>query len=386
MELGQSGRVLAATWDGAGNLPPVLTLVQGLVGKGHDVHVLGHDSSRQKFEREGGQFHPWRNTRPTDYVHEGLSAEREAEFAKEHLFYGRGYQIDLHSAINELSPDVVLVDVSLRYAILEALRARRPLVVLCHTLYGALMGGEDPLDPYFLDLNEAAARAGLQPFTSRQQMVESADQVLVFSYGPFDPLAGDAVGDNVLHVGPLRSFRSSGETWSRKHPDRDLVLISLSTSNQFQGALLQRLCDTCETLDIEALVTTGPIIRPDELDVPDNVTAAQFIPHDRVLPDANLLITHAGHGTVMAGVTYGVPMLCLPMGRDQPFIAHRVETLGLGTTLDMAAPVDFLQRTVIGLLEDQSLRRRARDFSASLQGHAGVGEALEAIHRVSLPG
>ena len=32
----------------------------------------------------------------------------------------------------------------------------------------------------------------------------------------------------------------------------------------------------------------------------------------------------------MAGAGAGVPMLCMPMGRDQPFVASRVEALGLG--------------------------------------------------------
>jgi len=377
----QPGRVLITTWDGAGNLPPVLTLARALVEQGNDVHVLGHNSTRQRFEREGCTYHPLKNVLQPDFIRNGLPVDQEVRFATDNIFYEKGFLTNLHTTINKLSPDVVLVDMSLRYAILEGLSSDKPLVVLCHTLYSLMSGGNNK-DSHFQELNEVALLAGLCPFESRKQMVESADQVLSFSYAPFDQLAGDEIGSNVLHVGPLRSFNSESFTWSRKYPGRNLVLIALSTSNQNQGALLQRLCDACENLDVEAFVTTGPTISPDTLDTPENVKAIQYIPHDKVLPNVDLLITHAGHGTVMAGVTYGVPMMCIPMGRDQPYIARRVDTLGLGTMLDVDTPIDALQRTILNMLNDTELRKRARDFSNSLQGHAGIGEAIEAIHKV----
>lgn len=380
--MSQPSCVLMITWDGAGNIPPEITLVRALVEKGNDVYVLCHDSTRERFKRAGSTFLPLKSVRSTYHLmREGLPAEQEGVFAKEHIYYGKGYGIDLQAAINVTSPDIVIVDVSLRYAILEGLRSGKPLVIVCHTLYGVLMSGGDLRETYFQELNDAAIRHGLQPFKSRRQMTESADQVLVFSYTQFDPLSGEDVSSNVLHVGPLRSSSISPLTWSRKFPGRKLVLISLSTSNQYQYELLQRLCDACGNLEIEALVTTGPVISPESLNTPENVTAIQYITHEKVLPHADLLITHAGHGTVMAGVTFGVPMMCIPMGRDQPYIAQRVEALGLGTMQVVDVPIDLLRRTTLSMLDDLSLRKRAIDFSTSLQGHAGIEEALEAIRK-----
>jgi len=36
-----------------------------------------------------------------------------------------------------------------------------------------------------------------------------------------------------------------------------------------------------------------------------------------VFPLADLVITHAGHGTLMRALSHGLPLVCLPMGRDQ---------------------------------------------------------------------
>jgi len=377
--MGHARRVLMATWDGAGNIPPMRTLAQELVARGHDVHVIGHESTRELFDQTGSTFVRWATATQPPFIREFVPEDQEVAYAQEHIFFGKAYQSDLRPAIEELAPDVVMVDVNLRYAILEGLRVDQPLVVLCHILYGALVSFEDIGSPYLLELNQAAIRDGLPTFSSRREMVESADCALVFSYAEFDPVSGDEAGGKVMHVGPLRSPSDSSSGWSRRLPGRKLLLISLSTSNQNQGALLQRLCDACAQLDVEALVTTGPMIGAEELDTAENVTAIDFVNHDEVLPQVDLLVTHAGHGTVAAGLTYGLPMLCIPLGRDQDFNANCVETLGLGTVLDKETPSDALRRSIQEMLDDDELNRRAKEFAGSLRAHAGIEDALKAI-------
>src|SRR5262249_45727634 len=208
---------------------------------------------------------------------------------------------------------------------------------------------------------------------SHRALLESS-LVLVASYRGFDEV--DAPGANVVHVGPMRAAAATGPVWRRRAPDRPLVLVGLSTSNQNQVPVLQRLCDALGALDVEALVTTGPAIAPELLHAAANTTVVPFVAHDEVLPSADLLVTHAGHGTAMAGVTYGVPMLCVPMGRDQPFIADRVARLGLGPVTRPDASANELERAVPTLLADVAARGRARAFAESLRDHPGLDHAV----------
>jgi MGT family glycosyltransferase len=210
-------------------------------------------------------------------------------------------------------------------------------------------------------------------------MMDLADCVLVFSYAGFDPLSGIEAGESVVHVGPLRVAGEKPSGWERRMPDRELVLIALSTSDQDQEATLQRLCDACAHLDIEAVVTTGPMVSPEDLDTPANVRAIDFVNHDDILPETDLLVTHAGHGTVAAGLTYGVPMMCMPFGRDQDLNADRVTELGLGTVVGPNSSTDVLRRLIRDMLDSDALRQRARQFSDSLRTHPGIREALVVI-------
>ena len=49
-----------------------------------------------------------------------------------------------------------------------------------------------------------------------------------------------------------------------------------------------------------------------------------------ILPESTVVITHAGHGTVLKALAAGVPLVCVPMGRDQRDNTPGVLRLGAG--------------------------------------------------------
>jgi UDP:flavonoid glycosyltransferase YjiC (YdhE family) len=67
--------------------------------------------------------------------------------------------------------------------------------------------------------------------------------------------------------------------------------------------------------------------------------------------EVSLVVTHGGHGTVSRALWHGLPLLVMPMGRDQDDIALRVIAHGAGLTLppnasepDIAAALQRLIR------------------------------------------
>ena len=107
------------------------------------------------------------------------------------------------------------------------------------------------------------------------------------------------------------------------------------------------------------------------------------MPHDEVLPSADLVITHAGHGTVCAGAGAGVPMLCLPMGRDQPGVAERVEALGLGRSLSPDASPEAIGTAVAAMLADAGQRGASRAFAATVSRFGDAARAVALVERVA---
>ena len=55
-----AGRFLFAMWEGGGTAPPELAVASRLVGRGHEVSVLGDPSLADDVKSAGAQFSPWR--------------------------------------------------------------------------------------------------------------------------------------------------------------------------------------------------------------------------------------------------------------------------------------------------------------------------------------
>ncbi len=369
--MSQNLRFLLVTWDGAGNLPPEFRLVRELSRRGHEVDVIAQACLQSRIESAGGRL------LPTHFVSQWSSTdkimpEEEGLFYWNNCVFARAYADETMAALQTNRYDAVLVDSFLPYAIAAARASGIPTVALVHSLYDTLITGPmaDAVDAGLQGASAEFDEFGIGPIISFRQLIEGTDEVLVFSYRDFDNT--EATG--ISHVGPLRVAKTTQES-PRRFPDRPLLVVGLSTAFQSQGVLLQRICDALGDLTVEAIVTTGPAIEPESLRAPDNVLVVQFTEHDNVLPDADLLITHAGHGTVMSGVQYGVPMLCLPMGRDQPVVAARVAELGLGRVLEPDSSAQEIREAVAHLIEDNALRSTSREFAKQLDTDSGLERA-----------
>src|SRR5262249_19278792 len=159
------------------------------------------------------------------------------------------------------------------------------------------------------------------------EQILDADRLLMLTSRAFE-LPDIQPPGHVRYVGPQlpAPCTAPADAPPYRLPDGDgpLVLVSLSTTDQGQHALLVRLLAGSAALPGRARVPLGPAVDATALHAPANAVLARFVPHGLVLPHASLVITHAGHGTVMAAAGAGVPLVCVPMGRDQPAVAARV--------------------------------------------------------------
>ena len=368
----QPRRMLMVLWDGGGNVPPLRALARALVRRGHQVHVLCHRSTADRFATDGAIFHPLSGDPPFSAAHP-RTPEAEIDHLVETTFYSSEILVDFDAAIAKVKPDLLLIDDLLLTVLQRCADLPTPTVPLHHMVFDT-----DSLDPFVQPfLQQAVGRAaGLDA----AGLLELFPATLVFGYRAFSP--HETVAPCVHFVGPVREA-SDAPAWPRRHPERPFVLVSLSTSFQNQQATLQRICEALAQLQIEALVTTGPNVVPASLWARGGVELREFVPHDEVLPFADLLITHAGHGTVCAGAGAGVPMLCLPMGRDQPAVAERVEALGLGRSLSSEASPEAIGEAVTALLADGTQRAASRAFAATVSRFGDAARAVAIVERLA---
>jgi UDP:flavonoid glycosyltransferase YjiC (YdhE family) len=139
-----------------------------------------------------------------------------------------------------------------------------------------------------------------------------------------------------------------------------------------QRALAQRVLDAVAGLRIRALLTAGPALDPSQLRIPDNTRSVAFVSHRTVLPHAALVITHAGWQTVNAALADGVPLVCIPDGRDQPDNAARVVVAHAGVRASKNSSPVKLRGVISQALEDQSIKQGARTMAGALARSDGA--------------
>jgi UDP:flavonoid glycosyltransferase YjiC (YdhE family) len=149
------------------------------------------------------------------------------------------------------------------------------------------------------------------------------------------------------------------------------VLVGLSSTFQNQTATLRRIVEALSLLPVRALLTLGGTISSEEVSGADNVVVVKSAPHSLVLPHVSVLVTHCGHGTTLKGLAAGVPLVCLPMGRDQDDTAARVVYRGAGVRLKRTASAKSIRSAVQHVLDTRSFRDSAQRLASSL--HAGEG-------------
>ena len=416
---------LFVTFEGGGNVPPVLGVARRLASRGHDVRVLTEPCLRAAVEDAGARFVPFtrhftREDRTADLI--GDSSARTPigalKASLERLVFGPARIVaeETRRAVEGERPDVVVVDALMPGALIAAEAAGIPRVVLFHMPEYLPGPGRPAAGPGFLpraDLagrlrdgvmtrlflrqirahlpryNEARRAFGLAPLGGARELLgqyHAADLRLIQTTRAFDfPITPPP--PNVRYVGPVLDDPDWAGAWRSPWDEADprpLVVASLSSTFQGQRDLLRRIVAALGRLEVRGLVTLGPAMAGEMFDLPANVAAVPSAPHARVFPGAAAVVTHAGHGTVMRALAHGVPLLCLPMGRDQDDNAARVVARGAGLRLRPSASPARIAAAVRRLLDEPGFRAGAERLGRGIADDAAADRAvkeLEAIGR-----
>lgn len=133
--------------------------------------------------------------------------------------------------------------------------------------------------------------------------------------------------------------------------------------------MLETACAAIRRVGARGVVTTGAI-DPATLATGEDIFAARNLNHDQVMPSAQAVITHCGLGTVHRALILGVPVLCQPIGRDQPDVAARVVAAGAGLRVGAKGSPRRVAHSLQRLLATPSYAAQARSAGARLAASA----------------
>jgi MGT family glycosyltransferase len=360
---------LLVTWEGGGNVAPLLVLASELVRRGHPVRVLGPPGAVEGRYRRAGIAY-----RATD------SAARWSPEAQ------RSLAGEVAAEVHRVPTDVAVVDYMQPAALSGAEAAGVPVVAFVHTLYARqAIADHSPIHMAAdaAGVNELRAGLGLPPVDRLPDLLDRAALVLVTTLEALDRPEG-AVPGNVRYVGPLVEAPGDDGGWlpPGTKADGPLVVVSMGTTPMDEAVVVRRVLDALDGAPVRVLVTLGPHLDDRRLPVPANATLSGYRRHAALLPHAGLSVNHGGLGTIGAALACGVPMVCLPLGRDQPSNAEAAAAVGAARVLPPDGEPAVLRAAVLVTLADDNYRRaagRLADEIAALEGPVRAAEAVEHV-------
>jgi len=131
------------------------------------------------------------------------------------------------------------------------------------------------------------------------------------------------------------------------------VYFTLGTEfNVESGDLFDRVLAGLGAAGVEAMVTVGREVDPSRFGAQlASIRIRRFVPQEETLRECDVVINHGGSGSTLGALSFGRPMIVIPLGADQLLNASRCEDLGVAIALDaLRLTPDDVRRAVDRLL------------------------------------
>ncbi|MFG3590172.1 macrolide family glycosyltransferase [Streptomyces sp. NPDC047990] len=193
-------------------------------------------------------------------------------------------------------------------------------------------------------------------------------------------IEGDTFDDRFAFVGPMVTEAPAG-LWSPPADGRRTALVSLGTESGDRGDFFRTCAQAFDPASWHVVMTLGHGADRAQLGpLPPHVEIHDWLPHPAVLPHADVLVCHAGMGSLMEALYFATPVVAIPRAHELGLSAERLEQCGVGRTLSRTGlDAQVLARTVNGLLADPRTPGALRRMCEAVRGAGGAVRAADTL-------
>ncbi len=390
--------MLLGAFGDPGHAFPIIALGKALAARGHEVTVQTWERWREPIEAEGLAFSP------APEYHVFPTGPEPLDFYEAVVHATR----DTLPLVAELEPDVVVADI---LTLAPALAAEIEGVPQATLIPHVFPEGEPGLPIYSLgarlprtaagrafwrragrplehglqlgraQLNDTRARVGLPPLehthggTSRQLALIATFPQLEYPRAAWPSYA---------HVvGPLMWEPPAADV-ELPPGDEPLVLVAPSTAQDPSHRMLHAALRGLADASVRVLATWNRRLPPRPLPVPANARVVDWVSYARTMPECDVVVCHAGHGTLVRALSSGCAVVACPAVGDMNENAARVNWAGAGVRV----PQRFISPRPLRLaveraLAEPSIRERARELAAWASAHDAGSTAAVLVERLA---
>jgi UDP:flavonoid glycosyltransferase YjiC (YdhE family) len=186
-------------------------------------------------------------------------------------------------------------------------------------------------------------------------------------------------------IRPMWAGGDVGPAWLDELGEDPMLYVTLGTVSFGRVDLFHTVLDALRHEPVNVVVTVGPRIDPEEFSPTyPNVHVERYIPQAALLPRCDLVVCHAGSGTMLGALAHGLPLLCLPLGADHFFNAEMCLAAGVARVLEPEAVTpESIRGEVRLLLGNPDYRARAATIRGEIDQMPTPAEWVQPLERLA---
>jgi UDP:flavonoid glycosyltransferase YjiC (YdhE family) len=231
-----------------------------------------------------------------------------------------------------------------------------------------------------VELNETRRRLGLGPLAHVHGGI-SRSLAMIGTFPQLEYPRG-AEADPATHVvGPLQwEPPTSDVEMPEGDPSWPVVLVAPSTAQDGEGVMLRAALEGLADLPVRVLATTNRRAPSRPLPVPANARLVDWVSYSRTMPRCDVVVCHAGHGTLVRALSSGCTVVACPAAGDMNENAARLDWAGAGVRLPRRLiSARGVRAAVQRALAERSLRARAGELAAWVAARDPADRAAELV-------
>lgn len=376
-------KILMVNLPFSGHSNPTMGLAKELHERGHEVGYIHSYEWEDRIRATGCQFIPYRGTTPDKYKKAELNYWRiaydtvEAELGDYDLLIYEVLFFPGKSLADKLGKPCVRLfsTFALNANILRAFGLSGGPYITMLFRYKLLY---KPLSALVSRSFQLAKKDIVQELTANAPELN-------FTYTSRDFQMDNASfpEDHYRFVGPSLSGRSTPTTGTEidyTPMKRPIIYLSMGTMVNHSSRFYQKCFEAFSHKELTLIIALGHGVKKETFtDVPANIKLYSYVPQLEVLEHCDLFITHGGMNSVNEAIWFGVPMLVIPIGNDQPTVARRVEETGLGRTISAKkTTAAALYQAAIDVLHNtqQPVLQAMKEKSRSAGGNRAIADTI----------
>jgi MGT family glycosyltransferase len=187
---------------------------------------------------------------------------------------------------------------------------------------------------------------------------------------------------NYKFIGPVLSPRSQKIDFDwikfeKISQNRPKILVSIGTTfdHTQKKQFFNKVVEAFAGENITVIVVSDPDLFEN---IPDNFIIQKHIPQLEIIQHMQAVVCHGGNNTVCETLSYGIPLIVIPIAYDQSFVSSCVTESGAGIRLNFNRfKTSHLKDAVHSVLNNDFYNKNAKIIQKSFEIAGGVSKGAD---------